>query len=725
MEKAEYYTAKEIAAFAKRADAPDCPGTPKGIAEKAEREAWICRDVLSRGRSGKTLEYWIGSVPENVRAYIILTQNRAADTGAQAENRELWTWYERQPDAKKETARSRADACRRIFAYAEAGMKKGSAYTAVAQETGKDRSSLYTWTRKVKGLHRSDWLPVLCPRHKGRTKKEAELDYEAWEYFKSDYLSLKRPNLSTSHTHLTDAAKENGWKIPSLSTLKRKLEKEIHPLVVILKRKGPEALFRALPSVQRSREMYRAMEWINGDGYTHTKVWVKFPGGEVARPATWFWQDVYSNFLLGCRTDISENADMIRLAFLDVADRYGIPEHITIDNTMAAASKWLTGRTSSRFRYKIRDDEPVGIFTRLGIQIHWTIPGRGQSKPVERTFSSIGGIREYIDKHPLLRGAYSKATAADFETFLKARDDGMRRWNEIEKRRSEICAGKLSYRQAFDESYKDAEKRTVPGSQRRYLMLCAEKVRVRDDGTFEMEAGKCFGKGKNRYKAEALFHFTRQDIIVYFDPQNLHSDVYCSHLDGRDIGPARCMEKNAFGDTETSRKHERERNRKMKAVKEAAKAEDTLTDTELAAGLPGIPDHNPPEAKVIVPDFRARRNRKLTPGEEQAMLEEAHRTIAFSREEKEEDPPDMHIPETEVEIGESGLFGSLLRLNDEEKYEALMTIEASGTDLTENWQMFMRIYEGSEEYRSKEDYYESKRLELARKTQADGRAVNQ
>ncbi|MCP4113190.1 MAG: DNA-binding protein [Desulfobacteraceae bacterium] len=723
MERAEYYTAKEIAAYAKAAEDPDCPRSPKGIVEKAEREAWISRNFQSRGRSGKSLEYWIGSVPEGVRAYIILAQNRAADTGAHAENRdELWTWYERQPDAKKETARSRADVCRRIFAYTEAGMKKGAAYSAAAQETGKDRSSLYTWTKKVKGLHRSDWLPVLCPRHKGRTKKEAELDHEAWEYFKSDYLSLKRPNLSTSYTHARDAAKEHGWKIPSQSTLKRKMEKEIHPLVIILKREGPDALFRTLPSVQRSREMYKAMEWINGDGYTHTKVWVKFPGGEVARPVTWFWQDVYSNCLLGRRTDISENADMIRLAFLDVADRYGIPEHITIDNTMAAASKWLTGRTSSRFRYKIRDDEPVGIFTRLGIQIHWTIPGRGQSKPVERTFSRMGGIREYIDKHPLFRSAYSKANAADLKIFLKARDDGMRRWNEIEKRRSEICAGKLSYRQAFDESYKDAEKRTVPESQRRYLMLCAEKVRVRDDGTFEMEAGKCFGKGKNRYKAEALFHFPRQDIIVYFDPQNLHDDVYCSHPDGRDICPARCMEKNAFGDTETSRKHERERNRKIKAVKDAAKAEDTLTDTELAGLLPGMPDHNPPEAKVIAPDFRARGNRKLTPEEERAMLEEAHRTIAFTREGKKE--PDICIPETEVEVGESGLFGSLLHLDDEEKYDALMVIEASGTCLNENWQMFMRIFENSEEYRSKEDYYERKRLELAR-NRAGGRAVSQ
>lgn len=84
------------------------------------------------------------------------------------------------------------------------------------------------------------------------------------------------------------------------------------------------------------------MQWINGDGYQHN-VFVKWFNGEILRPKTWFWQDVASRKIIGWRTDVSENTDSIRLSLMDVFQTYGIPQELTIDNTRAAANKWLTG----------------------------------------------------------------------------------------------------------------------------------------------------------------------------------------------------------------------------------------------------------------------------------------------------------------------------------------------------------------------------------------------
>ncbi|VEI46997.1 Bacteriophage Mu transposase [Actinobacillus equuli] len=46
---------------------------------------------------------------------------------------------------------------------------------------------------------------------------------------------------------------------------------------------------------------------------------------------------------------------------MDVIYKYGIPRHITIDNTRAAANKWMTGGVPNRYRFKVKPDDPKGI----------------------------------------------------------------------------------------------------------------------------------------------------------------------------------------------------------------------------------------------------------------------------------------------------------------------------------------------------------------------------
>src|SRR5664279_825351 len=146
---------------------------------------------------------------------------------------------------------------------------------------------------------------------------------------------------------------------------------------------------RLFPAQTRTVQELHALEWINGDGYQHN-VFCLWPNGEIDRPKTWFWQDIYSRKILGYRVDFSENTDTIRMSFGDIVDQYGIPEHATIDNTRAAANKWMTGGVKNRYRFKVKEDDPLGLFPTLGVKVHWTSvyygKGHGQAKPIERSF---------------------------------------------------------------------------------------------------------------------------------------------------------------------------------------------------------------------------------------------------------------------------------------------------------------------------------------------------
>ncbi|RYS32216.1 hypothetical protein DLS39_13645, partial [Staphylococcus pseudintermedius] len=146
-----------------------------------------------------------------------------------------------------------------------------------------------------------------------------------------------------------------------------------------------------------------AMELLNIDGHKFD-VFVKWDDGRISRPMGVAIQDVYSRKMLAVRIGESENKDLTRLAFGDVFRDYGIPKACLMDNGRAFASKAMTGGAKPRFRFKIKDEDPAGLLTSLGIQIHWATPYRGQSKPIERAF------RDFCDrvaKHPKFHGAYT------------------------------------------------------------------------------------------------------------------------------------------------------------------------------------------------------------------------------------------------------------------------------------------------------------------------------
>lgn len=607
----EWYTAKELVGLA---------GLPKqatNITRKAKNERWESR--VSSGSKGVSFEFSVKSLPLEVRAELLLkcgevetSQGIIEIAKPQAkeldyERRLLWQRWESATDAQRQLANKWLPVVRFAGELIQSGITATTAFQTAASRYDVSPASLRDKYYLVQKYAKADWCAVLLDKRGGakRDARKVDFDEDAWQFLIADYLRPERPAFRKCYERLELAAKEHGWSIPSYSTAFRRAQ-GIDQAVVVACREGENALARLFPSQKRTVANLHAMEWINGDGYQHN-VFVRWHNGEVLRPKTWVWQDVYSRKIIGWRADVSENSDSIRLSLMDAISAYGKPDHVTIDNTRAAANKWMSGGVPNRYRFKVKKDDPMGILPMLGIQVHWTSviggKGWGQAKPVERAFG-VGGLGEYVDKHPSLSGAFTGenplskpdnygSRVVDVETFLEALAEGIAMFNAKVGRETEICQGEFSFDQAFEKSLSNSVITRLTEEQIRQFMLPAEAVSVKQNGEFTLQCGGSLYGRKNSYWNPVLANIRPRKITVRFDPRNLHSEVACYDLEGRFICMAECRNAVAFGDSATGREHSRQRKQMMTHTKRAVKSQRRMTAIEMNDLLPKI---TPPEA---------------------------------------------------------------------------------------------------------------------------------
>lgn len=619
----EWFSAKDLIEY------PGVPNSTVGVRKMAEREGWISR--RKEGVQGLAIEFSLRSLPVATQLAVNKKQGqiKVGDLVLELPKEKkqsvgycreaLWSRWNKTNHPAKEKAQQALRTVQAVKALQQNGVKLMTAYVSVSEQYGVALSTLRRSCAKVKGIDECDWAPALLPKQfessqATKSEKFAYVTPEAWDFFKSDYLRLEQPALTVCYERLKDAAKEHGWKIPSLKSLTRRLEFEVPIQQRVLLREGEHALHQMFPPQERTVEGLHALEWINGDGYQHN-VFVRWFNGEVIRPKTWFWQDIYSRKIVGWRCDVSENTDSIRLSFMDVCEKYGIPKHVTIDNTRAAANKWMTGGVPNRYRFKVKPDDPKGIMTMLVGErnIHWTSvilgKGHGQAKPIERAFG-IGGLEEYIDKHPSCEGAYTGANpmakpdnygsnVIEADVFLRVIAKGVEMFNEKVNRKTEICRGFMSFDQAFNASYETSVIRKATPEQLQMMMLQAEAVRVSQHGTITLDAGGSLQGRKNRYVAEIMMNYIGQKLVARFDPMKLHESVEIYTLNGVHLCSAECSEKVGFGDTQAGREYKRTRTQFTKAHKEASKAQKKLDALEVAAMMAPLKEEALPETKTV------------------------------------------------------------------------------------------------------------------------------
>lgn len=605
-----WYGAAELAGL------PGLPGTERRVRSKADAEGWRHRPRLGRG-GGR--EYAFSSLPPQTQAALALRESRPAvqehpevqkdAATARVEVESAWARYERAPDRLKDVAKQRLRALQAVDALHASGLPLMQARAQVAAQMqregvkGGSVQSLCRWAADVAGVDRAYWLALLLPAYTGRTAT-AEIETAAWDIFKADYLRLEAPSAASCYRRLERIAAQNpDWApLPALRTFIRRIEREIARPVLLLARQGEDALMRAFPAQERDRGVFCALEAVNADGHVWD-VGVTFPDGTTGRPVIVGFQDLYSGKIVGWRLGQTESADLVRLAFADMVTTYGIPSAVWLDNGRAFASKYLTGGTPNRYRFKVREEDPAGIITALGVQVHWVTPYHGQAKPIERAW------RDFCDgiaKHPAFAGAWLGNSVAN-----KPENYGSRTvpWAEFERvvgeeiaahnarvgRRSKVCAGR-SFDQVFAESYATATVRKATAEQLRTLLLAAEAVTANStDGSVRL-AG-------NRYWCEALAHHAGSKLVLRFDPMQLHTSVHAYQLDGTYIGEAACVASVGFADTQASREHARAKKLWRRGAKQQLEAERRMDAAAVAAQLPAAPPAALPSAGVVAPVF--------------------------------------------------------------------------------------------------------------------------
>ena len=203
----EWFSAAELAGLV---------GVPKyvrGITLTAKRNGWESRKRSGRGGG---YEYHLSSLPVETQTVLVkksLPETIPVKVERQVnhftyDKQELWTHFDSKPQKQKDEAQRRLIILLQITALVETGgMTLTNAMQSVAEQNAVSWGTIKGWYHGtsnkpgVKYYDRTDWLAALVPGFVGRTAI-ADIDEQAWEFFKADYLRLEQPTSSACYGRL-------------------------------------------------------------------------------------------------------------------------------------------------------------------------------------------------------------------------------------------------------------------------------------------------------------------------------------------------------------------------------------------------------------------------------------------------------------------------------------------------------------------------------------------
>ena len=535
------------------------------------------------------------------------TNGKPADYDPQT----LWQWAASRTQRLRDVGTARAAAVSSLERLLLAGQPLGSAARTVSRDEPFSTPTLKRWYYKAKRYAPEHRAAALIPGWSGG-RYRTEIPLQAWDWFKSYYLNRSQPTLAEAYRRTVETAAAQGWgELPSERTFANRMNSDVFHDSRVFLREGGEALAKLHPSQRRNKTVFRAGEAVSGDGLKFDRLWVRWPDGEILNTTTgWFWADIRTGYIAAWRLAKTETTDLFRLATYDLTGLFK-PRLAWVDNTMVAAAKSMTAGAEGRRRGKDKPDDPVGLLPQLGIEVRFTDPskemGSPGAKPIERSFG-IGGIHDKVATHPrFLNRGYSQKTAIPYEEFAEVVRNEVIRFNRQPKRRTAACRRVLSYEQAFEELFKEAVPTKLTEAQRGLLLLVPEVVRADSrSGEIRLKAGKG-PMGQHRYWTEALTEFKGRKLTVYYDPEDLSRSVSVYTLDGRYVARAEHLANTGFADTAAAREWQRNKARKLKAQKKAARAEKRMKDLEVAAAYPEAEEGTPPDPGVVAGNFGQKR----------------------------------------------------------------------------------------------------------------------
>ncbi|MCF1485051.1 DDE-type integrase/transposase/recombinase [Agrobacterium vitis] len=587
----EWFSLAELAQM----QLPDLPHNMAGLHRVATEANWREHPTHARKVKGPTKPVWlyhIALLPAPARTRIEMAASAVAPEewdAIRTRKNQLWARFERLSNEHRDICKARLSVlCRVETLAAQKGVSRAAAIAIATSEAEVQKSTYYEWKGLTEGLDRDDWLAALAPSFSpavdGVVADVADCHPDAWTFLKSDYLRPEKPAFSACYRRMMTVAKREKWApIPSERSLRRRFEREVGKAVTLFKREGRDKAKALYPAQRRSRAHLHAMQMVNMDGHK-VDVFVSVPWKkEPTRMFIIGIQDLFSGKILSWRLSESETWEAVRLVIGDMVEAFGIPEDIYLDNGRAFASKWITGGTVNRFRFKVKPEDPRGLLTTLGVEVHWTRPYSGQSKPIERAWRDLA---ENIAKHPFCAGAYSgnkpdakpwnyMERAIPLEDFRMHVAAQIVEHNAQAGRRAENCKGR-----SFDETFAASMAapstivRVPSNAQAALWLLASEAIKTqKSNGGIHFQG--------NRYWSGELNQWAGKQVIIRFDPDFLHKPIKVYDLKNRLICEAACVDDAGFKSRDDARAHSRLASTHTKAVAAKAEAEAALSAQQL------------------------------------------------------------------------------------------------------------------------------------------------
>lgn len=488
----------------------------------------------------------------------------------------LWKFFENATAKLKQQAYRDAEACHAWQIMKGQGNNFRAALDEIKREFGLSKSTLYDKIARIKGYDPQHWPALLVGQWAGENVQRVEWDEEAWNFFIKDAVTPGR-KIKTAWRRTKNQAEKEGWgAIPSYDTAKKDYKKIDHDVLTLLK-EGETALKVKSPTAIRDYRFPLHTIW-SMDGRRIDLLGEDTEGeygpvGKTYRLWIYAFEEVRSRMFLGYAFGVCLDADLVRIAFLDALKTTGrlIPRQIQPDNGMESAAKEHTGGAPWRRRGKVLENEIIGTFPLLDIEIPWAGVAHGQTKPVERGF---GTLAQRVETRHEFRGAYCANSpenrpeefgkAAPIKLIKQAYDEEIAAYHRT-PHSGHGMDGK-SPLQVYTEQINmpGVAFRKITEAQLRLCAYSAVAITIRKNATFTILGASYWSAGTAKL-APGKGYYAR------YNPKNLSDAVYVYRKEKLLCEAAR-TELTAFNDKAAGKEIMKKRASYTRAVKQSAKA---------------------------------------------------------------------------------------------------------------------------------------------------------
>lgn len=447
--------------------------------------------------------------------------------------------------------------------------------------------------------------------------------------------------------------------------------------------------------IERDYNLINTGDILVADGHTLNFEIINPWTGKPKRMILILWVDMKSSFPLGWEIMPTENTQAIAAALRRAVLRLGkYPKVLYLDNGKAFTARFFNGANLDQEGF-------AGLFRRLGCKTIFAWPYHGQSKTVERFFGTFAELERWaptyigasIEKKPprLMRGeklhrrAYDKLTGGQCVTLEQAHRAIAAWFDEYVKRPQR---GHLNGQRPLDV-FLEGKGPGVDKSKLIFLMMDQQVRRVRRNGIHLF--------GRNYYHPE--LHGRKHPVSIKYDLQDL-SFIYVFGQDGDFLCEAAPVDRVHPAATVLGTEKDRARLHAHIQLKKAQEKEAAVSTRAFVE-------------EEVIPEHRRQLKAIGFNGAPQPLEEKSRRPPAeMTAEEEERIWAEAKAIEV-IDVKADELRRQLDEMDEGDRYEKLLELDAQGQLLTKQWQAFMTYFETTYEYERHKDYFEEKRAELA------------